>query len=278
MDTTELRSGAVQVARKALPPRARRAVRGAITAWRYPDAPVEDDSRNLYAQLYEAHARSLPRDSSIGDGDFDQIGQLELTVLQMAGLKPDSSLLDFGCGTGRLAVHAIPFLVGGTYVGTDIAETMLVHARELTASLTGPNSVQFLHQIDENYPVPDDSVDVICAFSVFTHMEHEDSLRYLRAAHRVLRPGGVFVLSCLPIHLDAARNIFEASAAFDPDSRWKQVRNVVTSVELFETVTRLAGWDVVRWIDGAADPLPQPGTDETATFGQSVLVLSPTLP
>ncbi|MEY2399190.1 MAG: hypothetical protein QOJ00_2364 [Actinomycetota bacterium] len=273
MDTTQLRSNAVRVARKALPPRARRAVRGALTAWRYGDAVAPTNSGDRYERLYEEHARSLPRESSIGDGDFDQIGKLELTVLKMAGLRPDSSLLDFGCGTGRLAVQAIPFLVGGTYVGTDIAETMLVHARELTASLTGPQSVQFVHQTDENFPVPDHSVDVICAFSVFTHMEHEDSLRYLRAAHRVLRPGGAFVLSCLPIHLEAARNIFEASAAFDPESRWKQVRNVVTSVELFETVSAMAGWDAERWIDGAAEQLPQPGTDETATFGQSVLIL-----
>ncbi|MBA2610114.1 MAG: class I SAM-dependent methyltransferase [Actinobacteria bacterium] len=282
MDITQLRSGVVRAARTVLPARARRTARSALTAWRA--EPTEPDtctpeppasSFEGYEQLYEAHARSLPRESSIGDGDFDQIGKLELTVLKMAGLKPDSTLLDFGCGTGRLAVQVIPYLTEGAYIGTDIAQTMLVHARGLTAPITGASSVQFLHQTTENFPVPDHSVDVICAFSVFTHMEHEDSYRYLQSAHRALRPGGIFVLSCLPIHLKAAKNVFELSASFDVESRWQEVRNVVTSVELLETISTMAGWDAVRWIDGAADPLPKPHTDETMGFGQSVLVLSP---
>jgi SAM-dependent methyltransferase len=47
-------------------------------------------------------------------------------------------------------------------------------------------------------PLLDASADVICAFSVFTHMEHEDSWRFLADALRVIRLGGHFVFSMSP--------------------------------------------------------------------------------
>ena len=63
---------------------------------------------------------------SIGNGDYELIGRIELGLLLMEGLRPDSTLVDFGCGTGRLAVHVIPRLQrGGRYIGIDISETML---------------------------------------------------------------------------------------------------------------------------------------------------------
>jgi hypothetical protein len=58
--------------------------------------------QSRYEEVYEAHARSLPPESAIGGGDFDEIGRLELSVLVKEGLQPTSWLFDFGCGTGRL--------------------------------------------------------------------------------------------------------------------------------------------------------------------------------
>ena len=43
-------------------------------------APAPAPAPNRYADLYEDHALTLPPDSSIGDGDFDQIGQIELAI------------------------------------------------------------------------------------------------------------------------------------------------------------------------------------------------------
>lgn len=86
---------------------------------------------NAYQRLYEAQGRAMAPASSIGAGDFDRIGRLELGLLQMEGLSPTDTLVDFGCGTGRLAVHVIPQLAGGRYVGIDIAASMLDHARAL---------------------------------------------------------------------------------------------------------------------------------------------------
>ena len=121
----------------------------------------------LYERLYEAVAQSLPADVSIGEGKFDLIGRIELGVLIMEGLAPHHTLCDFGCGTGRLAVHAVPYLAAGRYIGTDISESMLASARErLSLQIPKPSAeVVFVKQRPDMFDVPDASVDFVCAFS-----------------------------------------------------------------------------------------------------------------
>jgi SAM-dependent methyltransferase len=234
-------------------------------------ARVADPERS-YERLYESHAQALPSDSSIGDGDFDLVGRVELSVLIQEGLTPSSTLLDLGCGTGRLSVHAIPYLSDGRYIGTDISPTMLRIARERLGDLGHRSSVEWIHQPDETFPAADGTVDMICAFSVLTHMEHEDALRYLRAARRVVRPQGRLVLSCLPIHLAIAKQIFLAAAAVDAEVRWSKVRDVTTSTELMETVAELAGWRPIRWHDGEVPSIQMFDEDRLMPLGQSILV------
>lgn len=231
---------------------------------------------STYADLYEGHAAALPPDESIGDGDFDIIGRIELAVLTDAGLTPASSLVDFGCGTGRLAVHAVPFLDRGAYHGTDIAPTMLRHAASLLTKRLGgvPTHARFTVQADERFPVVSPP-DMFSAFSVFTHMEHEDICRYLRGARAVSGAHTVFVSSCLEIDLPEGRHIFEMSAAKTLDERWTEVRNVVTSRDLFTAVAALAGWTVTAWHggDGPSGTMPD---GSRVGLGQSVVVMRPT--
>ncbi|MCU1394669.1 MAG: methyltransferase domain protein [Ilumatobacteraceae bacterium] len=232
-------------------------------------------SATKYADLYEEHALALTPDTSIGDGDFDTIGRIELAILTDAGLTPSSSLFDFGCGTGRLAVHAVPYLTTGQYVGTDISPTMLLHATALLHDRLGsiPERVRFATQPDEQFPVSGPP-DMFCAYSVFTHMEHEDIFRYLRSARTVSAPHTVFVASCLQLDLPEAQNIFLMSAAKSVDERWSEVRNVVTSPELFTEVARLAGWAVTAWHPGSGPAGTMPDGSRVG-LGQSIVVMRP---
>src|SRR5687768_10263038 len=75
--------------------------------WRGPGSPLWR-SRNVYEHAYEALARTHVGDDAVGGGDFDLIGRIERDLLLMEGLKPTDTLIDFGCGNGRLAIHAIP--------------------------------------------------------------------------------------------------------------------------------------------------------------------------
>ena len=228
-----------------------------------------------YESLYETHARSTG-DDGVGGGDYDVMGEIELDVLRAEGLQPTSTLLDFGCGNGRLAVHAVRYLEQGMYVGTDIAPTFLAQAapRVELARAGSACEIKLVHQVGEQFDLPDHSVDIACAFSVFTHMEHEDMYRYLVQFKRIVRPSGRLVISCLPMSLPEAQPIFLAEAALDPVGRWQRVRNVITSVDLVNQIASLAGWSVVRWLPGdEGQALSSAG--ELRRLGQSIVVLSP---
>jgi ubiquinone/menaquinone biosynthesis C-methylase UbiE len=237
--------------------------------------------RDIYVRLYAKHIRHLSDAEIVGDGHlFDLIGRIELGVLLMEGLKPESTLLDFGCGTGRLAVHAVPRLVGGHYIGVEILDPILEKARKhLEAAVPNPPcQLTWKKQTTDVFPFEDESIDMICAFSVFTHLEHEDAYRYLKDARRIVRPGGRFVYSCLPMKHQVVYDIFKQSASDDFQARWSKVRNVTTSEDLMDAIARLAGWTPLRWYQGNADNIYLPDSSELRALGQSVSVLAPAGP
>lgn len=213
---------------------------------------------------------------SIGGGDYDVMGVILLSALVDAGLRPAHTLVDFGCGTGRLARHVVPWLTNGTYVGIDISTTMLAQAQAQLADKIGTSgaNVSWLHQTNEEFAIADHSVDMICAFSVFTHMEHEDTYRYLVAAKRIVAPGGCFVASVLTMDLPAAREVFVESASHPLADRWSRVRNITTTYELFASVAELAGWTVERWHLGSEESIPLLGDEQRGVaVGQSIAIL-----
>lgn len=164
----------------------------------------------------------------------------------------------------------MPFLTQGTYVGIDIAPTMLKHARRRVGEA---KNCRWLLQKGHRIELPDSSADVMCAYSVFTHLELEDCYRYLVEAARVVRPGGLFLFSCLPLSLAVAREIFLQSARSTASERRWQVRNVVTTEESMETVARLAGWSPTRWYRGDRPDIDLPGVAAVQSLGQSACVL-----
>lgn len=231
-------------------------------------------SRESYDSLYERWAVETAPETSIGGGDYELIGQIELGLLQKEGLRPTDRVVDFGCGVGRLAVHLIPQLPSGEYVGIDISQTMLRHARENVQRRCGTSTarVRYLKQTTPAFELPPASVDLLCAFSVFTHMEHEDTYRYLQSIHTVIRPGGKCLLSCLPLSLAVSRQVFLQEAQLEPEARWAKVRSIATTIEFMETLAEMTGWKVQRWYAGNELSVEIPGQGARA-LGQSTLVL-----
>lgn len=243
-----------------------------IHAWR-----IRRRSTRNYEALYETQAQEMPPETSIGDGDYAKVGRLEMALLFGEGLKPGDTLVDFGCGTGRLALQIIPKLIGGQYIGIDISKTMIAHARQsVNGSIPHPPcAVDFRQQSNERFDVAPNSADMVCAFSVFTHMEHEDNYRYLRAIREIVKEDGMFIFSCLPMELELSKFIFRAQAQLDPVTRWAGVRNVTTTRQFMEELAVMAGWRVVRWLAGDEQNLRDPETGQMCGLGQSACVLRP---
>jgi SAM-dependent methyltransferase len=94
------------------------------------------------------------------------------------------TLLDIGCATGRLIRHAR--MGFSEVVGCDINRA---HIDWIGRHL--PSDVMaFQNSSIPTLPLPASSVDVISAFSVFTHVECFDTT-WLMELRRILRPGGV---------------------------------------------------------------------------------------
>jgi len=81
-------------------------------------------------------------------------------------------------------------------------------------------------------PEGDGKADMVCFFSVFTHLLQEESYLYLEEARRVLRPGGRIVASYLDIADPSHWNIFEANLR-SARLRQEKPMNIFHSEEFF---------------------------------------------
>ena len=102
----------------------------------------------------------------------------------------DKDYLELGCGGGQASVGTAE-RGAKTVVGVDFSGEQLQHARQLRG-LYGVEA-QFVKGDVTNLPLADDRFDVASSEAVYQMVEHLDQA--FREAHRVLRDGGVFVLS-----------------------------------------------------------------------------------
>lgn len=121
---------------------------------------------------------------------------MEFALLRHLGLRPEISVADIGCGSGRLA-HQLSGWLSGPCLGTDILEPLLDHARALCRR----PDWQFVKTDGQAIPWPAEQADLVCFFSVFTHLSPEDTWRYILEARRVLKPGGLLVCSFLEFRI-----------------------------------------------------------------------------
>ncbi len=133
--------------------------------------------RSLAEDVYRRHSQELAV-------AIDKV--LATRLLRMDQFK---SVLDFGCGCGRILVNYVN-LSGPTFYGTDIDEIAIGWCRE---HIPGMN-----FSVNDALPPlqwPDGQFDFIMAVSVFTHLPWKMQIDWLRELKRVLRPGGYLFAS-----------------------------------------------------------------------------------
>src|SRR5262249_35950762 len=104
------------------------------------------------------------------------------------------TFLDFGCASGRILRHMFYQAQTPEIWGCDINRR---HVEWVSAHLPGEIRV-FQNTSLPHLPLPDSSVDVITAFSVFTHIESFDTA-WLMELRRILKPNGI---AWLTVHAD----------------------------------------------------------------------------
>jgi SAM-dependent methyltransferase len=165
----------------------------------------------------------------VGGGFLEVSSEFLGYFIQMADLRPDSDVLDVGCGVGRLAYMLAHYLnPTARYEGFDIVDRLVEWAQRSMSSRVpnfqfqkvdvynkwyNPNGT--LKSSEFRFPYEDESFDFIFLTSVFTHMLAPDVRHYLDEFHRVLRRGGQCLTSCFLLNEESAALIREGKGTQD---------------------------------------------------------------
>lgn len=113
----------------------------------------------------------------------DSVRDCRLSVLE--NLSTGHVLLDYGCADGSLTSRFAERTGASTVLGVEIFEPDAEQARRRGIEIVAANAGRL--------PVNEDSVDVATANQVIEHIADTDL--FVDEIHRILRPGGTFVVS-----------------------------------------------------------------------------------
>lgn len=235
------------------------------------------DLRQSYRDFVQSVKRQYEPDQAMQlaiGAEFDAFGVIERDLLIQYGLQPDDYVIDIGCGSGRLAKPLSQYL-RGRYLGTDIVPDLVDYARALV------NRPDWRFEVAEGLTIPeqDEQANMVCFFSVLTHLLHEHSFIYLREARRVLKPGGKIIFSFLDFTIPCHWDVFEANLA---SGSADHPLNTFISRDAIEVWCRHLDLEIEALHDGDAPhiPLQHPVTLDSGqvmegmgNLGQSVCVL-----
>ena len=192
---------------------------------------------------------------------------------RLADLTENSRLLDWGCGAGRLAIGIREHYKSGRiadYHGVDVQPDLISWARD---NLTAPGyRFTCVDVANERYNpagLPDrtiaadpGTVDVFYAYSVFSHMNDDDTPAYLKLIGEALSDNGKAFVTCF---VEEGVSDWEENPENYGPLEWKgRLHCTRFSRRHFEDHVSAAGMAVDRFVSGRE------------TDGQSLYVLKKT--
>jgi SAM-dependent methyltransferase len=114
-----------------------------------------------------------------------------------------SRVLDLGCGDGIISLGLLRRGGAAEVTGIDLVDVEVPFLQRMAAEhgeppLRDDEPLRFLRSEPDLVPLPDESVDIVTAWSVFEHVT--EPARLLADVKRVLRPGGVLFIQIWPMY------------------------------------------------------------------------------
>jgi SAM-dependent methyltransferase len=225
------------------------------------------DYTRLVQELIAAHPGNLDLAMAKAIGSttlesFTDFGDKQVQILRRAGLRDGQAIYDLACGSGRTAAALQRHGWTGSYRGADIIEELVRYAAQ-----KAPGFEFFVHR-DFSISAPDGSLDIVYAWSLFTHLHLEEIYLYAEDCRRALKPGGLLVFSFLELDKPAPAQVFRNRVeAIRTGVRLPHLDTFMERQTIARMFESMLGYARVEFID--AD-------DATATstgpFGQSVAV------
>jgi ubiquinone/menaquinone biosynthesis C-methylase UbiE len=149
-------------------------------------------------------------------------------------------LLDFGVGWGRIVRMFLKDIPAENIVGVDVNEHILARCRELV-----PGPSYELGRYGQPLSAASASVDLVTAFSVFSHLSPTAQLEWLTELHRVMKPDAIAVITTLSSRfVDTCR----AAVANPNQSPWHREIATLVETHLPKAGRSLAAWDFSRML------------------------------
>ena len=167
-----------------------------------------------YQALVRAKLKALPDNRSLALAlaigaesmeNFVSQGDGHVAVLLHHGLSDGMAVYDLGCGCGRTAQALRRRGWHGHYIGADVVPELLAEV-----SRQCPDYETILN-VAPAIVAPDESLDIVFHWSVFTHLFPGESYLYTLDAFRSLKPGGKMIFSFLEMEDAAHDRVWEAN-------------------------------------------------------------------
>ncbi|MBI4596938.1 MAG: class I SAM-dependent methyltransferase [Candidatus Omnitrophica bacterium] len=122
-------------------------------------------------------------------------------------LKDCTTILEFGCGHGRLLKPVADFVPGASIAGCDVLNKAVAVCRRKF-----PQGRFVTNGALPPLAFADGSFDLMYSYSVFTHLPEAHHRAWLKELARVLRPGGVM------LHTIHSHEFLRRASRFSPES------------------------------------------------------------
>ena len=190
-------------------------------------------------------------DATTYDRVADPMTRWGANVLARLPLLGDETVLDAGCGSGRVTERLAERLPAGRVIALDGSAAMIVAARERLARFG--RRVEYVEaNLERRLPIQPASLDAILSTATFHWISDHDTL--FRNLAGVLRPGGRLVAQC-----GGRGNIASVLAAITATGeRWPGPWTLAGPEETAKRLEKAGFADVETWCNDEPTPI-EPG-------------------